>query len=364
MGEKFSAFLTPLACMRPEKSSKQATFIWHTLCKFEHGAASQGAGSRENPVNRLILQQGSAGAIDRSTSSSANMPTVEENLKMWDERYEWRPDGEDWSKGWGTSENQWHSFHLPRLHHFFPVQTILEIAPGFGRWTQYLRQNCDNLIAVDLSPKCINACREKFGHDQNMQFFVNDGKSLSMVPNQSVDMVFSFDSLVHAEADVLAAYLTEIKRVLRPDGIAFLHHSNMADYPEIVELIRQVPAARKVLQQSKAFETAWRGLTVNASFIEQISAELGLSCVGQELLNWGNREPAWLNDCISLITPQGSRYDRPNTVWRNDEYMRSLVYHGRMGKIYRSDTFPGNKTKSTAQVSTGSSQVVAASKNV
>ena len=42
---------------------------------------------------------------------------------------------------------------------------------------------------------------------------------LPMVEESSIDFVFSFDSLVHVEAETLAAYLSELARVLKPDGV-------------------------------------------------------------------------------------------------------------------------------------------------
>src|SRR5439155_24508233 len=42
-----------------------------------------------------------------------------------------------------------------------PAQ-ILEIAPGFGRWTHYLKDYCENLWIVDRSSECIEACRQRF----------------------------------------------------------------------------------------------------------------------------------------------------------------------------------------------------------
>ena len=51
-----------------------------------------------------------------------------------------------------------------------------------------------------------------------------------MVADRSVDFAFSFDSLVHADAEVLDAYAAELARTLAPDGVAFIHHSNLGAY--------------------------------------------------------------------------------------------------------------------------------------
>ena len=153
------------------------------------------------------------------------MPTVEQNLQMWDAHYEWTKQGEEWSSAWGGSESQWFGAIFPRIHSFLPTSTILELAPGFGRWTKYLKNCCEHLIIVDLSENCIKACHQRFASDSNITYHINDGKSLSMIPDGSIDFVFSFDSLVHAEADVIQGYLNQLSKKLKPDGAGFIHPS-------------------------------------------------------------------------------------------------------------------------------------------
>ena len=94
---------------------------------------------------------------------------------------------------------QWYGTLLPRIHRYLPTETILEIAPGFGRWTDFLKDHCRKPIVVDLSQKCIEACRERFKACSHIAYFVNDGQSLGMIEDHAVDFAFSFDSLVHAE---------------------------------------------------------------------------------------------------------------------------------------------------------------------
>ncbi len=274
------------------------------------------------------------------------MPDIQANLKQWNEVYQWQSDGEDWSGGWGHSEVQWHAYLLPRLHAFLPVRTLLEIAPGTGRWTQYLRRHCERLVGVDLAPNCVRACEERFAADPASSFYVNDGKSLPMDEDGSVDLVFSFDSLVHVEADVIRAYLAEIRRVLVPDGIAFLHHSNMASHEKLSQLLQAVQPLRKALKEANILNTAWRGLSVDASRVEAWAEQNGLACISQEQLNWGNEAPPLLNDVVSVITPRGSRWERPNRVWKNDEYMRAIRTGKRIAELYGRAGFSMNGEQS------------------
>ena len=59
---------------------------------------------------------------------------------------------------------------------------------------------------------------------------LNDGRSLSMIPDASVDFVFSFDSFVHPDRDVVEEYLRQLGTKLKIGGKGFIHHSNFGEY--------------------------------------------------------------------------------------------------------------------------------------
>ena len=96
--------------------------------------------------------------------------------------------------------------------------------------TQYLKEVCDELVVVDLADRCIDACKERFRAESHIRYHVNDGQSLDAIADGSIDFVFSYDSLVHAESDVLRAYLSQLGRKLAPDGAGFFHHSNLGSF--------------------------------------------------------------------------------------------------------------------------------------
>jgi len=155
------------------------------------------------------------------------MPSVEANLSEWGGRYDWPRQGDEWSESWGGVTYQWWSTLFPRLQGHIPAARIVEIAPGYGRWTHFLKDLCQELVIVDIAEPAIAYCRERFADDAHVSCHVNDGASLPMVGSASTDLIFSCDSLVHVERDVLTAYLAEFTRILRPNGVAFIHHSNM-----------------------------------------------------------------------------------------------------------------------------------------
>lgn len=237
-------------------------------------------------------------------------------------KYDWTSAGEEWSAPWGTSAAQWFGAILPRIENCLPADTILEIAPGFGRWTHYLKDYCNELFAVDKSNQCIEACQQRFGSVSHVHCYLNDGRSLSMIPDGSVDFAFSFDSFVHPNRDVIEAYLRELRTKLKPGGKGFIHHSNFGEYAtSLRERIPQVLA--KPLIKAKILDWAHhRNPTMSADLFRDLCARHGLQCLSQELVNWRGRR---LIDCFSLIVRSDSSTRGPTRTIRNPNFMREAA---------------------------------------
>lgn len=269
------------------------------------------------------------------------MPKIEDNVSTWNSPSSWAGRGEEWSGPWGGSEPQWFGSLMPRLHAFVPTGTILEIGPGYGRWTRYLKGLCDALILVDLAERCIEACRQRFAADRHISYHVGDGRSLAQIQDHSVDLAFSFDSLVHAEADVLDAYARELARTLKPDGIGFIHHSNMGSLRHRAALARRVPERLRGPLTRRGLLVnvyAWRAETATAEGFASSCAEAGLACVGQEKISW--YFGPHLIDTISVVTPHGSRWDRPNVVLKNPGFVEEARAIARLAPLYCTTSSP------------------------
>lgn len=263
------------------------------------------------------------------------MPTTEENLRFWDSAYHWRRRGDEWSATWGDTGMQWHATILPRIHTFVPAGTILEIGPGFGRWSKYLKDLCGRLILVDISEKCVAACDERFASSEHVTAHVNDGASLDVVPDESIDFVFSFDSLVHAEEEVIEVYLREISRKLEKNGIGIIHHSNAGELPKYHSLINRSPVGRGLLTRIGLIETVdhWRAYSMTACKFEMLAERAGLQCVSQETVNWLTR-PGRMIDCFSVFTRKDSNRARPNRLLRNGGFMQEARNASMLSELY------------------------------
>jgi SAM-dependent methyltransferase len=247
------------------------------------------------------------------------MPTIDQNKSMWESEYDWSHGGDEWSKPWGGTHNVWEYVILPRIKSFLPARTIVEIAPGFGRWTQFLRQHCQKLIAVDLSSTCVDSCTQRFADSPHVVVVRNDGRSIPVGENGSVDLVFSFDSLVHADAEALRAYIQEIERVLTPQGVAFIHHSNLGQYRTVLGLAGKLPswALRAAQKNDLLPHVHWRDASVTAEWFSSACRACGLSATGQELVNWLNPR-RYLLDCFTTIRRLPATQGE---VFRNRDFM-------------------------------------------
>jgi SAM-dependent methyltransferase len=265
------------------------------------------------------------------------MADTRKNREIWQTTWDWSERGDEWSAWWGGTDALWYGALLPRVHAFMPTGTILEIAPGFGRWTQFLRNLCDHLVVVDLAERCIEHCRERFAEDTHIEYHVNDGRSLDMLEDGSIDFAFSFDSLVHVESDVLEAYVSQLADKLKPDGIGFMHHSNIGGYRALTALARRAPdgALPRLVAMGAAIDVfAWRAESVTADGFAALCEDAGLACVSQEKINW--QAGPYLIDALSLFTHRGSRWDRPRTVVNNPLFREEAK---RMARAYAASSF-------------------------
>ncbi|MEZ6243666.1 MAG: class I SAM-dependent methyltransferase [Phycisphaerales bacterium] len=196
--------------------------------------------------------------------------------------YDWSRAGDEWSDRWGGPAPQWYGSILPRIAPHLPTRHVLEIAPGFGRMTQFLLPWCERYIGVDITPECVEACRERFGGASHASFVMNSGRDLNTVDDASVTFAFSFDSLVHAGQDVIEGYASELARVLAPGAGAFIHHSNLAAC---------VGADRPQTTRS-------RHPSVSGQSAAEAFKNAGLHVVAQELITWDSDA---LLDCFTLV---------------------------------------------------------------
>lgn len=260
---------------------------------------------------------------------------VEFNRRRWADEGSWKQKGEDWSEFWGSSEAEWYGAILPRLSPFLPAESILEIAPGYGRWTRFLLDWAKNMYLVDLAENCIEHCQRRFHDRRNIRYVVNDGSSLAMIPSESIDLIFSFDSLVHADIGVLETYFSQFSRILKTSGVALIHHSNSKSYSSYFEWTEKLPRGRGLLKRLGLLEMRHlRNLTVSCEDIVAICERLGLNVLVQEKISWGGKR---LIDGITVIGRRIQNANVPTLLLTNPDFTQEASVTKAIWERYRSE---------------------------
>lgn len=136
------------------------------------------------------------------------MPDLTWNKAVWADSYHWADGGEEWSTTWRGSEAQWLGSILSSAASFLAgaadsgnrawIRTLDKISAARMR---------DEYVGVDLSEKCTEACQKILSDARHARFVTNDSQSLEAVEDHTIGLVFSFDSLVHAEYPILGRFV-------------------------------------------------------------------------------------------------------------------------------------------------------------
>jgi ubiquinone/menaquinone biosynthesis C-methylase UbiE len=239
------------------------------------------------------------------------MPTLEEN-RFWD-KYDWPQDGDEWTDQaafCGVAYSRWKkdivdTFIIPSVAE---NSTVLEVAMGHGRWTPFLAQRARRYAGIDLSPSCVNFCRKRFTHLTNVDFHATGGRKLSLIASGSVQFVWSYDSFVHIEPDVMEDYMAEFARILSPGGRGTIHHPG-------------TPTCRQRANGGRS--------ELSADLFARIANASGLQVLSQ-VDSWGPRNRSntkLFADCISTIEkPNGTTAKGvPKTVTADSVFKETKI---------------------------------------
>ena len=107
---------------------------------------------------------------------------------------------------------------------------VLDIASGEGYGSRALSDTAASVIGVDISHEAVEHARNHYSGRGNLSFQQGDAACIPL-PDHSVDVVVSFETIEHH--DKHAEMMSEIRRVLVPDGLLILSSPNKAVYSDL-----------------------------------------------------------------------------------------------------------------------------------
>jgi ubiquinone/menaquinone biosynthesis C-methylase UbiE len=182
-------------------------------------------------------------------------------------------------------DQQWETMLWPMIKDL-DFTSVVDLAAGHGRNTAKILQQAragnypTRVMIVDILRDNIDFCKKRFNGVEQVSYLCNDGYSLKEIRNLSVTLVYTFDSMVHFDSDVIRAYMKEFYRILKPGGHCFCHHSNYTGNP------------------GGDFTTNphWRNFMSKELFAHYAIKE-GFKIIEQKVIDWSIPNL----DCLSLI---------------------------------------------------------------
>lgn len=219
--------------------------------------------------------------VGRDTVSSSRN-TMAENRSVWND-WDWSQLGEEWTEDAadfrGLDPQAWKQEILERFlfAHAPKGGTFLEIGPGAGRWTESLLEVASHLHLADISPRCLQLCRERFGASEALSTHLVETGRLDFLADASLDFVWSYDVFVHVNPLDTNAYLAELSRVLKPGAKAVIHHADR--------------------YASRAERTIGFRSNLSRAFFSELCRRNGLRVVSQDVERAHKH-----GDCISVLS--------------------------------------------------------------
>jgi ubiquinone/menaquinone biosynthesis C-methylase UbiE len=199
--------------------------------------------------------------------------------------------------------DQWERFIWPMISDC-DFSSVVDLAAGHGRNSQLLREKAGQILVVDINQENVDFCKKRFAGDPRFRFLKNDGCSLEGIADESVSLIYTFDAMVHFDSDVVRNYLREFRRVLRPGGRGFCHHSNYTGNPS--GDFREDPNWRNFMSQQ---------------LFNHYCAKEGLSVVRSQVIDWSGTPQ---HDCLTVFEKPASTPARkecvPVKIWFTGEH--------------------------------------------
>lgn len=107
---------------------------------------------------------------------------------------------------------------------------VLDIASGEGYGSYAMSRNAKSVVGVDISAEAVNHARAKYIDRTNLTFIEGSAASIPL-PDHSVDIVVSFETIEHH--DQHEEMMSEIRRVLTPDGLLIMSSPNKEIYSDL-----------------------------------------------------------------------------------------------------------------------------------
>ncbi len=130
----------------------------------------------------------------------------------------------------------WHRYAFARR--FVAGKRVLDAACGEGYGTALLGAQADSAVGVDIDAPTIAHASARYGQGARIRFLEGSCARLPL-PDASIDVVVSFETVEHLTAADQPRMIAEFARVLAPGGIVVISSPNKRLYSDAREYVNE-----------------------------------------------------------------------------------------------------------------------------
>lgn len=161
------------------------------------------------------------------------------------------------------------------------LENVIELAVGRGRHVRMYEPEAKHIVVVDILQKNIDYCMERYKDSKKIDYYCNNGYNLEELNSGEFTALFCYDAMMHFEMMDIYEYLKDIYRVLKPNGMALLHHSNNTSNYMV------------------AFNNNTHGRNyMSKDIFAYLSYRAGFDIVDQKVIDWHGVKDL---DCVTLL---------------------------------------------------------------
>lgn len=125
--------------------------------------------------------------------------------------------------------------HMERYYtacRFVEGKVVLDAACGEGYGSYLLARTAKKVIGVDIDSMTILNAKEKYSNADNIQYIQGNIQKLDFMDSHTVDVVISFETIEHVSETIQKDFMSEIKRILKQDGLLIMSSPNKKEYTD------------------------------------------------------------------------------------------------------------------------------------
>ena len=128
------------------------------------------------------------------------------------------------------SYEHWHRYFYATQ--FIKGKDVLDIACGEGYGANLIAQTAKSVVGVDISQEVIDFARECYT-SSNLSFLQGSVENIPIDGVKKFDVVVSFETIEHVDAEIQMRFLKEVQRLLKDDGVFVVSSPNKLFYSDI-----------------------------------------------------------------------------------------------------------------------------------